>query len=301
MPQDYHWGARTRMDLGADIIRFRIKLAITQGRLRAQYAMGRVPVVTYSTLRTSSSAVHWALRRAVGWRAVKAHALLPQHLTMAPTTGAESVGQHGLPATRHVGDWAVMREVIAKGKPACFVIMVRDPVAVAISSFSMFSVLGRTMRSPAARARWDAAALQDEDKLQALATAAVDSQFWNLMPHWVRHDVCNALKWNVLETPFPADQGVLEVERGPWRVLVMHSDLADEAKSSALSKFVRLPDIRVIRENSSQDRGRNELATAVKRAIRLKPHAVNSLLESPYTRHFFSPPQIAEMRARWLG
>lgn len=61
-------------------VRLLAKVAVTRARLRLSALTGRVPVVTYATYRTASSSTHWALRRALGIRAIKAHALFPGRL-----------------------------------------------------------------------------------------------------------------------------------------------------------------------------------------------------------------------------
>ncbi len=286
------------MTLSSRDLRFRVKLALAQARLRAYRAIGRGPVVTYATYRTSSSAIHWAIRRAVGGRAIKAHALLPQRLTMAEAVGQQPVGVTAVPANRHVGDWAVSREVVVPRRAADFVIVVRDPLAVAVSSFSV----GTEWLPPELAAReWPQDGACDGATLEALAAAMFEGRFnWRLMPRWFEGDVRPALGWDALATPFPQQAGVLRTEHGPWRILLLRADVADDAKSQALGSFIGAPGIAIRRENSGDERGRSGIAAAVRRALARRPLAVQQLLDDRFTRHFWSPAQIEAMRRRWL-
>ena len=280
-------------------LRFRAKLALTVARLRSQRAAGRDPVVTYATYRTSSSAIHWAIRRAVGGRAIKAHALLPERLTMSAAVGGIPIGPFGVPANRHVGDWAVMQEVVQPRRPAHFVVVLRDPVAVAVSSFS---VGYEWLRPEFMRRDWSAPGACDAATLDELTRAFYDGRFnWRLMPAWMEGDFAPALGLDPYAVEFPRERGHVTVEHGPWRILLLRTDVPNATKGTALSEFLGIPGIEIRRENSTDERGRGGLAAAMRDAVRARPQELAELLDSRFTRHYWLPQEIQAMRTRWLG
>lgn len=283
-------------------LRLLSKVAVTRLRLRLCALAGRPPVVTYATYRTGSSSTHWAIRRALGMQAIKAHALFPGRLGMRESLDLHAVDGAAVPVSRHAGDWAVSRGVVLPRRPARFVILVRDPVAVAVSNYSVFSS-GRTwLPEGLAGIDWPADGAVDAATLERLAAGLFDGAYhWRLMDRWFDEDVRPALGWDALAQPFDPEAGHVRHRHGPWDILLMRADLPDAAKSDALSRFLGVPGIEVRRENRSEDLGRSGLAAAVRRAVRLRPDAVRTLLDGPMARHFWTDAQRDAMRAKWLG
>ncbi|MFO0782223.1 MAG: putative capsular polysaccharide synthesis family protein [Phycisphaerales bacterium] len=284
---------------------FQAKLQVTLARFRAQMALGRAPVVTYATYRTSSTAVHRALRRSLGGRTIKAHALAPAHLTSGLSAAQQRIAGSGVPLNRHVGDWVVHQLIVQPRKPAKFIILVRDPVAVAASSFAVGEDWNDPSLAPFSFGsvdHRDHAAAPSPDALAALEKVFYDGRFpWQIMARWFDEDVLPALGWDVYAQPFDRAAGILRTQHGPWEILVLRADLPDERKSEAIAQFTGLPALDLRKENSARERGHSARAAAVRQAIARRPHAVAQLLDSRFTRHFWTAEQIAAMRAQWLS
>ena len=313
-PLFFHTATLGRVERLFRDLSFQAKLQVTLARFRAQMALGRAPVVTYATYRTSSTAVHRALRRALGGRTIKAHALAPAHLTSGLSAAQQRIAGSGVPLNRHVGDWVVNRLIVQPRRPAKFIILVRDPVAVAASSFAV----GDDWRDPslapfsfdrvdsADRAertdRSDHAAAPSTDALAALERVFYDGRFpWQIMARWFDEDVLPALGWDVYAQPFDRAAGVLRTQHGPWEILLLRADLADERKSAAIAQFTGLPVLDLRQENSARERGHSARAAAVRQAIARRPQAVAQLLDSRFTRHFWTDAEVAAMRAKWIA
>jgi hypothetical protein len=283
-------------------LRLLAKVAVTRARLRLCALTGRPPVVTYATYRTASSSTHWAIRRALGTRAIKAHALYPGRLGRRESLDLHAVDGAAVPVSRHAGDWAVSREIVLPCRAARFVILVRDPVAVAASHYSVFSSGRSWLPEGLATFDWPADGAAEPGTLARLAAGMFDGAFhWRLMDRWFDEDVQPALGWDALAQPFDREAGHAQHRHGPWDILLMRADLPDAAKSDVLSRFLGVPGIEVRRENRSEDLGRSGLSAAVRRAIRLRPDAVRTLLDGRMARHFWTDAQRDAMLAKWLG
>ena len=284
----------------AAILRWHFKLALTRTRLRAAMLAGRRPTVTYATYRTSSTSTHWALRRAVGGASIKAHTLLPSRLVHRSNERWFPETDRMIPLSSHIGDWAVSSEIVLPRRPANFVVVIRDPVAVAISGFAIGwqAWLPREL----AGITWPDDGNAPAPILERLASAIFDEHFyWHLMPDWMDHDLRPALGWDWRSLPFPHDRGHATAVHGPWKILVLRSDVPDAQKAPVLAEFTGASGIEVRRDNTATDRAVPGLLAAAGRAARLRPERINELLDGEFARHFWSADQLQAMRSRWLG
>ncbi len=255
---------------------------VRYGILRARMAISRTPpVVVACTHRTSSTAVYRSLRLAGGRCVVKCHRLCPALMSFAAPDPAVGIG--GLLRNRMTGDFAVLHAITTPRQRADFVIMVRDPVAVAASMAAF----------PVAR-EW------------CTSSAGLDASFPLCAPmscgmtEWFDHDVTPALGWSPWGQPFDHARKALVAQHGPWRFLVMRADLDDAGKERELTDFVGTA-IQLRRLNSADERGHAATHTEVKLRIRALAPQVDALYDTRFARHFFAADELAVMRKRWLG
>lgn len=243
--------------------------------LRARLATLRLPpIIVASTHRSGSTALYRSLRNCLGNRVFKCHRLNPALMTMLETKAP--MGNHGLMLSRMPGDWAIHQAIVAARRPALFVMMVRDPIAVAASMAAL-------EREPAVRERphWP-----------------LCPPFSTGMTAWFEGDVGPALDWHPWSTPFDHARRASTVMHDPWRILLLRADLDDRAKERELAAFVGSP-VTVVRTNSAQELGKRSDLERVTEAIRAQPEGVDAMLGSMFTRHFFSEEERASLRARW--
>lgn len=272
---------------------FHSRLIIKRTQFRAAFAMGRVPVVTYATWRTASTAVHHAIRASSRWPAVKAHSLCDGHF--APS----KLGPEGAPPRlrdQHVGDWVVRDSVVTPHRTADWVLMVRDPIAMAMSMLAM----NREFLPTELHAHQFDSAFTASPKVTPFLDAALDRLPIHALDRWFEFDMREALGWTPIEAPFDCEAG-FSVSHSPFgKMLVLRADVADQRKSQALTEFLRCQVV-VKRENSAADRGRGMLHGALLARLALRPELVEAALQLPATRHFWNEEQIDAMRKRWLA
>ncbi len=254
---------------------------LKQASFLARYAMLRArlaalrsePIIVASTHRTASTAVYRALRLALGRRVFKCHRL--HQPLMSWNRPDPQVTPDGMLRNRMTGDWAGLRGVTLPRRPARFVMMVRDPVAVA-ASMAAFEPVGPDPAWPLVHPHSSA------------------------MTEWFDADVAPALGWSPWNDRFDANRKAMLVHHAPWRILVMRADLDDAAKERELSAFVEAP-VRMVRINSAEQRGAGPSHAKVIEKIRHRPDEVDRILGSRLCTHFFSRNELKALRGRWLG
>lgn len=258
---------------------------VTKARLLAtRVSAAGPPIIVASTHRTASSSTYEALRAACGTRVIKCHRLNRELMTRTPVRGVVS-GAHGLLANRMHGDFAVHESIVVPRRPARFVMLVRDPVAVMVS----LAGLARSAAPP-----WGP---QPEENPAWPACTPYDAAMIN----WFDGDVQPALGWSALDHPFDVDRGAGTYEHGPWSIIVLRSDLADDRKGKELSQFLGHEGITLRVTNSAEHRGQSKGLAEARAALATMPDAIDRLYSHRCSRHFFSGAELARLRQRWLG
>ena len=260
---------------------------------------GARPAVTYATFRTASTSIHHAIR-ASGSASVKAHALAPEHLLpLVSPRAPHALTEHGLPIFAHVGNLAVRHAIIEPRREADFVVAVRDPIAVAASVMSAF------------RMWWPQQLRERVSEPGFVETPAaldiIEKQFFghfprNLMLDWLTHDMSGGMGWDPFAHDFDQKSGATSYVHGPWRLLVIRTELPDSQKDIHLRSFLNRPSIQVVPSNETIGFGpeRKALIKAVHAVIRRHPDWVNAVLDDTRSRHFWSDSDLERMRNKWL-
>lgn len=262
---------------------------------------GLRPTVTYATYRTGSTAVHRAIAASSGAAVAKAHALALPHLSPRRRDRFRGLrADDGVPIGFHVGDWVVRRAIVEPRQAADFVVLLRDPVAMAASLFAG----GREWWTPGLAALVDEPSRGGDAEAVRLAAESLESRVPStLMRDWLRHDLAPTFDLDPLEVSFDRDRGFAAIERGPWRIAFLRSDLPDERKQQQLSAFLRRNVRRPATMNATAQAvpwGRRAMELA-RRAIASCPEIADRLLDEPFVERFWRTDQIASLRRAWRG
>jgi len=103
---------------------------------------------------------------------------------------------------------------------------------------------------------------------------------------------------DVFAMPFP-QEGVCVYERSNVQLLVIRSEIADEAKSRAIGAFLGLPAFQLINTNIGEEKDYGGTYRAFKREIKLPTEYVERMCASKYFRHFYGDETRAAVRAKW--
>lgn len=249
---------------------------------RVQFACarmrGRLPVVTYATWRTASTSVHHAIRASSRAATVKAHSLHRANIGGERMSVLAAVSR---PST-HVGDWAVHRYVLAGNRRADWVVLVRDPLAMAMSMAAIDVHRSADAGDPARR--------MDD----AILRAPVGCLDW-----WLEQDMRPALGWCALDEPFDRERGWIETDCPRGRMLVMRADVPDDRKGEALSRFLGTR-VQVTPKNDARSGGRGGALAAIAARLAAHPEVIAASLAQRSARHFWREDQLVALRSRWL-
>ncbi len=275
---------------------FLLRYLVKRARFANPLLSGR-PAVTYASYRTGSTAIHHAIRSAGIGVSVKAHMLAFGNMVERVRDRQRFANADTqIPKSCHVGDWSVRLGIVEPRREADFVILVRDPWAVAHSIFVLSGP--RTHPEFAAAPRDAHERARMVDRAEEIIFGAFPRE---IMCRWVREDVHTALGWNPLAQPFDAERGVCEYEHGPWRIQLMRSDIPDERKSEALRAFFKRPSIVVERKNDALSKTpiSATVSEIAREAIARRPDAVAAMYGDAVCTHFWTARERDAMRARW--
>jgi hypothetical protein len=237
--------------------------------------------VVYTFGKVGSTAVAAALNRA-GILTHDIHSLDPAVLKRQARA---ALARDTFPP-HHVSLSMVLRERLRRRPPHLwFISLVRDPVAVRISSF--FENLpyrsdGLGLDSPA------------EDLIDGfLAEVRLDYQLG-----WFDREYRDQLGLDIAALPFDREARVSVYPQE--RLVLMRADCPDEAKSGALGRVFGC-DVTVARGNVGAEKPYAEAYARAREAIRFPGQRLAPVYGSAHVRQFWTEAEIDRMRAAWTA
>lgn len=246
-------------------------------------------VIVYQMAKVGSSTITAALKNFGGMHVFQVH------LMSADNVERWRVGQRKLPLARFqtgvdiVGP-LLYKGLIEPGRKVKIITLVRDPIARNCSFY--FHNLD--------------ALLQTECAHEHVALSRLVGEFRNRFDHqgclrWFDTDFKPVLGVDIYEHPFPHDKGHLRVANERHDILVIRTDLDDASKKKCVEEFLGIQGLSLAPRNVGSQKPYAATYRKFLDALELPESYVNEMLDSKYTRHFFSPDEIASLRAKWLG
>jgi len=236
------------------------------------------PVIVWTMGKVGSLSVYQAVKVA------RLEALHP-HYCDAETL--ERMGKrigHDMPVIKHGRDSAAVIAAATPKKPALIITMVRTPIERNISSYFHN---------------------QEYINVTTQDVGEMTRHFIKSYPHkvavdWLDANLKKVIGLDVYEEPFNKRQGFRVYDRGRHKVLLLRSDLTQEAQSAAVSDFVGRPvavgrDVNVGAEKSYA----KDYRTFIDQIVLSKDH-VERMLGSRYAQHFWPRARLEELRRFWL-
>jgi hypothetical protein len=237
---------------------------------------GLTPVIVYQMAKVGSSAIVEALRREP-LPLFHVHRMSAEHLERMR---AERRARGWLvpPIQRHdrVG-LALNAKIIAAGRPAKIVTLVRDPIARNLSSY--FEHLD---------AIWNVRDAHAVIPLDELCSGFVERFLHDEPLTWFDDEMLPVLGVDVYEHPFPADGHTTIGD-----ILILRSELPDDVKRSALSSFLSRAIAPLRRVNETRDTAKGAVYEQFRRALRIPDDYVARMRSSRYYQHFYGARPVA--------
>lgn len=248
------------------------------------------PILVYQMAKVGSSTVTWALRDFGGLHVFQVHLLHPDNLRRLRA----ALRKRGRWLARLQSDMDVRGRVLFKGliKPglkAKIITLVREPIGRNCSFyFQNLDIL------------WATADAHGNVELARLVGEFRDRFDHHGGVNWFDREFRPVLGVDVYSHDFPHDAGHMRIETERYDILVMRSDLDDSSKKRCVEKFLGIEGVTLAPKNVGSQKPYAATYRKFLDALELPESYVNEMLDSKYTRHFFSPDEIASLRAKWL-
>lgn len=265
-----------------------MKLLVTLANLRRIPARrgvrGFVPILVYQMAKVGSSSVARALE-ARGLPVFHLHRMSREHLERLRATRA-ALGWLVAPAppAHDLLGLQLQENVVARGRRAKIITLVRDPIARNFSSY--FEHLDAIWHTP--------------DAHTAIPLEELYRGFAERFPHeepltWFDDELRPVFGIDVYEHPFSAS-GTLRV----GDLLVLKSELDDLSKAAAIGDFLGIRRLSLPPVNVTGWKTKGEMYRRFVSTVPLESTYVDRMLNARYTRHFYSDGERETMRCKYL-
>lgn len=251
------------------------------------YLRGRTPIIVYSLERTGSTLVYESLRRH-GELAVVTHGL--------DVSGTSRISGSARWALRHVVPGSRRYRVIS---------LIRNPVDNMLSTFARFChdrVVLET-GNPAASAG---------DIAPLFGPHYLEKRGYDHQLTWFDEHLLKNLGIDVYAHAFDKDRRFGRIQTGRCDVLLLRTELEDEAKARLIGEFIEDDTFRMTREveyvrrnfeasgKPGEQSAYAESYKALKRSAEIPDDHWASIRSSKYARHFFDADELERSRARYV-
>lgn len=129
--------------------------------------------------------------------------------------------------------------------------------------------------------------------------------FFTKYPHsipitWFDNEFNEVLGFDIYNHDFPKDEGAVIINNKKYHILVMRHDIDDEKKQKYLQKLLNIKNIKIIRKNEASSKSYFEIYAKFIDKISFSDDYINNMLESKYTKHFFSIDDIEYLKSKWI-
>jgi hypothetical protein len=245
-------------------------------------------VLLHQMGKVGSSSVRDALEAMEGIRVFQSHWWTRRNLQHKAGIIDESRRKSNRYGDRHHFGAMLYDRIVEPRLASRVVTMVRDPLARNVSSY--FQHLDDIWGMRAAHERVSAENLIDG--------------FHRVFEHdepltWFQTEIEDTTGIDVFASPFDTARRWTIIPSDHWSLLIMRTDLPDEGKQEALSTFLGVDMPPLPRSNVGSTKKYASQYRAFKQHLTIPRSLLDRLYNAPVTRHFFSPDEVATMRARW--
>ncbi|NDJ77730.1 MAG: hypothetical protein GYB65_15870 [Chloroflexi bacterium] len=248
-------------------------------------------VVVYQVGKVGSTSVTHSLHQA-DFSVYQVHEISPARLQQMQDLVAE-----GYPATDYVarkvdeGRW-VYNQLQRGRRDLLFLSLVRDPVAIAVSSF--FNNPEITLESD----RWLEEYSVDELIDQFFAHDYATSTWFT---SWFDRELKPGLGIDVYAHPFDPVRGYTRIQQDNADLMIIKLEADDALKERAIAELTGLAQFRLARQHVRAETEAGHVYRAFKDRLRLPDDILDIHYQTRWATHFYTEDEIAAFRAFWRG
>lgn len=252
-------------------------------------------VIVFTLPKVGSSTVWHSLRAA--------HLSAPIYHVHLLSSNADRLFDEAVAEGKHIPDpdeqlreIRRIRELVAAGKHAKVVTLVREPVGRYLSWFFQ----GWRDNFPALS---EAATHEIDPRKLAEAQDALLARreiFCNASKRWFDAELREVFGYDVLASEFPRAQGYEVYRRDHSTLLLLRLEDLNRCHRDAFRDFMGLENFQLVQTNVASEKRYRRFYDEFQRYVTLPPSLLDELYTLPYVRHFYSEAEIARFRAKWL-
>jgi len=244
----------------------------------------KIPVVVYQMGKVGSLSITNSLAKAGIHPLFHVHRMNPHNIQ---NIRAQYISRGQNPQNESLG-LCLYREIQQSNKKAKIISSFREPIARNISAyFQNLEVLSNTSH------------LGNYKDIQILISKYLAEYPHHVPLNWFDIELKNVLNIDVYDYPFPKDRGYTIIRKKNIDLLLLKIEIPDTIKEMAISEFLALDYFRLSKKNIGQEKKYASIYQDFKRSIKLPAGYIDLMMESKYTRHFYSDAEISEYKNKW--
>ena len=141
---------------------------------------------------------------------------------------------------------------------------------------------------------------QDAVDIDSLINDFLEKYNHDLPTRWFNIEVKKVLGYNIYDHKFSKKDGYLisNLENGS-RLLVLKCELENSKKEKIIEKFLSIENFKILNHNIGTEKYYNSIYTAFKKKIYLPEEYIDKLLDSKFTKNFYSKSEITLFKSKW--
>lgn len=179
-------------------------------------------------------------------------------------------------------------DIIAQGKEAKFISLVREPIGRNISAF--FENFKR-----------DTGVSYEKSNFtnQELTELFLKSYDHSIPLKWFDNNVKDILGIDVYEYPFE-EKGILIIQNSNFSLLIIKSETDNYIKEKSIANFLDINDFKVVNANEGMKKTYSKTYQSFLKDVKLPKSYIEEMCDSRYFRHFYSGDEIKSVMSKWM-
>ncbi|MDG2385251.1 MAG: putative capsular polysaccharide synthesis family protein [Pirellulaceae bacterium] len=184
---------------------------------------------------------------------------------------------------------AVYQSVIKRHRPFKMITPVREPIGRNLSFF--FERFEYVVGMPFSESTHSVKELTD--------IFLSNASFLNRLS-WFNDEFRVSLGVDIYEHPFPQDLGFKRIRCGNGEVLLLKIELENEVIEKCIADFLDEPGFELAKANTASSKEYAETYRLFCSQVVLPATYINQMLDSRYTKYFYTVEEIARLREKWF-
>jgi hypothetical protein len=244
----------------------------------------KIPVIVYQMGKVGSLSIKNSLEKAGISPLFHVHRMNPVNIQ---DVHEEYLQRNQKPQDESLGLF-LCREIGLRKIKAKVISSFREPIGRNISAF--FQNLEIISHKPN---------VKDNANVQDLILEFLSKYPHHVPLHWFDIELGKVLDINVYAYPFPKDRGYLIIRKNKIDLLILKLEVPDAIKELAISEFLQIDDFHLLKKNIGEEKEYSSIYQNFKRNIKLPSDYVDLMMNSKFTRHFYTDSEIIEFKNRW--